>query len=98
MKITGLDQVPEEPVSHNPAIKKRVLLRSHDLPYLTNFSQAHFAPGQVHGSLETLGHAAGVDWRGQKLWRLIQATPVYPPALPIPLQILARSPLLLGDR
>ena len=47
MKITGLDQVPEEPVSHNPAIKKRVLLRSHDLPYLTNFSQAHFAPGQV---------------------------------------------------
>ena len=47
MKITGLNQVPEESVSHNPAIKKRVLLRSHDLPHLTNFAQACFAPGQV---------------------------------------------------
>ncbi|MGB3135311.1 MAG: cupin domain-containing protein [Nodosilinea sp.] len=47
MKITSLDQVPEQSVSHNPAIKKRVLLRSHDLPSLTNFSQASFAPGQV---------------------------------------------------
>ncbi|MBD1918669.1 MULTISPECIES: cupin domain-containing protein [Cyanophyceae] len=47
MKITGLDQVQEESVSHNPAIKKRVLLRSHDLPHLTNFAQARFAPGQV---------------------------------------------------
>jgi mannose-6-phosphate isomerase-like protein (cupin superfamily) len=47
MKIIGLDQVPEESVSHNRAIKKRVLLRSHDLPHLTNFSQARFAPGDV---------------------------------------------------
>ncbi|WP_035985697.1 cupin domain-containing protein [Leptolyngbya sp. KIOST-1] len=47
MKITDLNQVAEEAVSHNPAIKKRVLLRSHDLPHLTNFSQAHFAPGQI---------------------------------------------------
>ncbi|MBD2230250.1 cupin domain-containing protein [Phormidium tenue] len=47
MKITGLDQVPEESVSHNPAIKKRVLLRRDDLPHLTNFAQARFAPGQI---------------------------------------------------
>lgn len=47
MKLTNLHQVPEESVSHNPAIKKRVLLRSHDLPPLTNVAQACFAPGQV---------------------------------------------------
>ncbi|MFQ4139325.1 cupin domain-containing protein [Nodosilinea sp. PGN35] len=47
MKIIGLHQVPEEAVSHNPAIKKRVLLRRDDLPHLTNFAQARFAPGQV---------------------------------------------------
>lgn len=47
MKLTGLNAVPEESVSHNPAIKKKVMLRSGDLPHLTNFSQACFAPGQV---------------------------------------------------
>lgn len=47
MKLTGLDQVPEASVSHNPAIKKRVMLHRDDLPHLTNFSQARFAPGQV---------------------------------------------------
>ena len=47
MQHRALDQVPEEAVSHNPAIKKRVLLRRGDLPGLTNFAQATFAPGQV---------------------------------------------------
>jgi quercetin dioxygenase-like cupin family protein len=47
MKLTGLDQIPQEAVSHNPAIKKQVMLRLGDLPHLTNFSQARFAPGQV---------------------------------------------------
>lgn len=47
MKLTALSQIPEEPVSHNPAIQKRVMLRLGDLPHLTNFSQARFAPGQV---------------------------------------------------
>lgn len=47
MKITALAQVAEESVSHNPAIKKWVMLRQGDLPHLTNFSQARFAPGQV---------------------------------------------------
>ncbi|NJL45465.1 MAG: cupin domain-containing protein [Leptolyngbyaceae cyanobacterium SM2_3_12] len=54
MKIIGLNQVPEDRVSHNPAIKKRVMLRQGDLPHLTNFSQAQFAPGQV-----AQGHAHG---------------------------------------
>jgi len=47
MKRTALDSLPEESVSHNPAIKKKVMLRLGDLPHLTNFSQARFAPGQV---------------------------------------------------
>ncbi|HEY9880558.1 MAG TPA: cupin domain-containing protein [Leptolyngbyaceae cyanobacterium] len=47
MKLTSLSTVSEEAVSHNPEIKKRVMLRKGDLPHLTNFSQARFAPGQV---------------------------------------------------
>lgn len=47
MKVTSLSGVPEDSVSHNPAIKKRVMLRSGEVPHLTNFSQASFAPGQV---------------------------------------------------
>jgi quercetin dioxygenase-like cupin family protein len=47
MKITSLDDLPEEPVSHNPEIKKKVMLRLGDLPHLTNFSQSRFAPGQT---------------------------------------------------
>jgi quercetin dioxygenase-like cupin family protein len=47
MKLTSLVSLPEESVSHNPAIKKKVMLRLGDLPHLTNFSQAHFSPGQV---------------------------------------------------
>lgn len=47
MKQTALSQIAEESVSHNPAIKKKVMLRLGDLPHLTNFSQACFAPGQV---------------------------------------------------
>ncbi|MEA5597468.1 cupin domain-containing protein [Rivularia sp. UHCC 0363] len=46
MKRSALDSLPEESVSHNPAIKKKVMLRLGDLPHLTNFSQARFAPGQ----------------------------------------------------
>jgi quercetin dioxygenase-like cupin family protein len=47
MKLTALNALPEETVSHNPAIKKKVMLRLGDLPHLTNFSQACFAPGQI---------------------------------------------------
>ncbi|BAY37636.1 cupin 2 domain-containing protein [Nostoc sp. NIES-2111] len=47
MITTSLNDLPEEPVSHNPEIKKKVMLRFGDLPHLTNFSQASFAPGQT---------------------------------------------------
>ncbi|MGF1494134.1 MAG: cupin domain-containing protein [Microcoleaceae cyanobacterium] len=47
MKITDLNALPDRAVSHNPAIKKKVMLRMGDLPHLTNFSQARFAPGQI---------------------------------------------------
>lgn len=46
MITTSLNDLPEESVSHNPEIKKKVMLRFGDLPHLTNFSQARFAPGQ----------------------------------------------------
>jgi quercetin dioxygenase-like cupin family protein len=47
MKQTSLATLPFEPVSHNPQIVKQVMLRSGELPHLTNFSQARFAPGQI---------------------------------------------------
>jgi quercetin dioxygenase-like cupin family protein len=47
MKIVSLGDVPEEGVSHNPEIGKRVLIRRGELPHLTNFSRAVLAPGQA---------------------------------------------------
>lgn len=47
MKISTLSELAEEPVSHNPEIKKKVMLRKGNLPHITNFSQAVFAPGQT---------------------------------------------------
>lgn len=47
MKFTSLSQLPQEPVVHNPAITKKVMLRIGELPHLTNFSQSRFAPGQI---------------------------------------------------
>lgn len=47
MKLTSLQELPTLTVSHNSAIKKKVMLQCGDLPHLTNFSQATFAPGHV---------------------------------------------------
>ncbi|MBR8828970.1 MAG: cupin domain-containing protein [Gomphosphaeria aponina SAG 52.96 = DSM 107014] len=47
MKQTSLAEIPEQPVTHNPEIKKKVMLSPGELPHLTNFSQARFSPGQV---------------------------------------------------
>ena len=47
MKITSLNNLPQQTVSHNPEITKKVMLSNKDLPHLTNFSQATFAPGQI---------------------------------------------------
>ncbi len=47
MKAIDLNQLSDEGVSHNPDIRKRVMLRRGELPHLANFSQARFAPGDV---------------------------------------------------
>ncbi|MGA9995905.1 MAG: cupin domain-containing protein [Pyrinomonadaceae bacterium] len=47
MKIVSLADLTEEGVSHNPEIRKRVMLRLGDVPQLTNFTQSRLAPGQV---------------------------------------------------
>ena len=47
MKIVNLAQLASQQVSHNPEITKKVMLSINDLPHLTNFSQAVFAPGQI---------------------------------------------------
>ena len=47
MIVKNLRNLPQKAVSHNPEIKKKVMLSMGDLPHLTNFSQASFAPGQI---------------------------------------------------
>lgn len=47
MKRVSLSELDEQGVSHNVAIRKKVMLQPGDIPHLTNFSQAMFAPGQV---------------------------------------------------
>lgn len=47
MKIVNLHDLSTQPVSHNPEIKKKVLFSKGELPHLTNFSQAVFAPNQI---------------------------------------------------
>ena len=47
MKRVNLNELKDQGVSHNTAIRKKVMLRPGDIPHLTNFSQAIFAPGQV---------------------------------------------------
>ena len=42
-----LDALATLPVSHNPEIRKKVMLGSDVAPPLTNFSQAVFASGQI---------------------------------------------------
>ena len=50
MKFISLSNLSEEGVSHNPEIKKKVMLRNGEVPHLTSFSQAYFAPGQAAGT------------------------------------------------
>jgi len=47
MKIVRFAEIPEEGVSHNPEILKRVILRKNELPHLTNLSMSSFKPGQI---------------------------------------------------
>ena len=51
MKITTLDNLMDETVSHNPKISKKTIFKSCDLPCpLTFISQATFPPGEIAGS------------------------------------------------
>ena len=47
MQLYRREDVPDEGVSHNPEIRKRVMVRNGSVPALTNFSQSVFAPGQT---------------------------------------------------
>ncbi len=56
MKRVLLADVPEEGVSHDPEIRKRVMLRRGDVPRLLTFARATFLPGQsvrahTHGNM-----------------------------------------------
>jgi len=46
MRVVSLDSVAEEGVSHDPEVRKRVLLRRGDVPHLTNFARARLLPGR----------------------------------------------------
>jgi mannose-6-phosphate isomerase-like protein (cupin superfamily) len=46
MLLRTLGAIPAEGLSHDPLVRKKVLLRNGEVPQLTNFSQAYFAPGQ----------------------------------------------------
>lgn len=47
MKLVALHMLPIQGVSHKPETRKQVMLQAADVPHLTNFSQARFAPGQT---------------------------------------------------
>jgi mannose-6-phosphate isomerase-like protein (cupin superfamily) len=50
MKHTRLTDLTAQGVSHNAAIRKKVMLQPGDLPHLTQFAQAQFPPGTVAGA------------------------------------------------
>ncbi len=47
MKLLSLSDIPEESVSHDPQLIKRVMIKNGELPHLKKFAQARFASGQV---------------------------------------------------
>lgn len=46
MRRVDLQSIAATPVSHDPEILKRVMIANGEIPHLTTFSQASFAPGQ----------------------------------------------------
>ncbi len=50
MKLIKLHDVPEKGASHNPAVRKRVLVENHVIPRLTNYARAVFPPGEKANS------------------------------------------------
>ena len=53
MKFTHINDLPEVGVSHNPEIKKKIIIDKGFIPSLTTFAQATFKPGQ---SVDTHTH------------------------------------------
>lgn len=47
MRLINLSQLPDEGVSHNPEIRKKVMVRAGVVPHLTGFSRSALMPGQV---------------------------------------------------
>ena len=50
MKLIKLNELPDQGVSHNPAIRKRVMLEYGAVPGITNYARAVFPPGETVGS------------------------------------------------
>ncbi|HEX6939900.1 MAG TPA: cupin domain-containing protein [Longimicrobiales bacterium] len=42
-----LDDIADEGVSHDPEIRKRVMIRNGRVPHVTTFAQSRFRPGQA---------------------------------------------------
>lgn len=47
MKLTSLTAIKEEPLTHNPKIQKRVMVKKGEVAHLTQFAQTTFRPGQI---------------------------------------------------
>ena len=47
MLLRHLDMLPDEPVSHNPNVSKRVLVRNGEIPTITHVSRATLPPGEI---------------------------------------------------
>lgn len=47
MEYISLTDLPDKSVSHNPNIKKKLIIANGKIPRLTNFAQASFASGQI---------------------------------------------------
>ncbi len=50
MKLIKLNEIPEKGVSHNPAIRKRIIIGNGEIPRVTNYARAVFSPGEKAGS------------------------------------------------
>lgn len=50
MKYTLLNDIEEVGVSHNPDLKKKVLIANGEVPHLTQFSRVTFKVGQIASS------------------------------------------------
>ena len=50
MKLTKFSEIPEQGVSHNDAIRKRVMVEDGEIPEITHYARATFPPGEKAGS------------------------------------------------